>query len=45
VGRIIYFIGYLSDAKNRFPGFFIQLLAAFALLLGSLGRIIFLAAT
>ena len=45
VGRTIYFIGYLSDAKNRFPGFFIQSLAAFALLLGSLGRIIFLAAT
>ena len=45
VGRIIYFVGYLSDAEKRFPGFFIQSLAAFALLLGSLGRIIFLAAT
>lgn len=45
VGRIIYFVGYLSDAKKRFPGFFIQSLAAFALLLGSLGRIIFLTAT
>ena len=45
VGRIIYFVGYLFDAKKRFPGFFIQSLAAFALLLGSLGRIIFLTAT
>jgi len=45
IGRIVYFMGYLSDAKNRFPGFFIQSLAAFTLLLGSLGRIIFLAAT
>jgi glutathione S-transferase len=32
VGRIIYFVGYLSDAKKRYPGFFIQSLAAFALL-------------
>jgi glutathione S-transferase len=44
VGRIIYFVGYRSDAKNRFPGFFIQSLAHFALMLGALGRIIYLAA-
>ncbi|MCK1326451.1 MAPEG family protein [Bradyrhizobium sp. 156] len=31
IGRIIYFVGHLSDPKKRFPGFFI-------LLLGALGR-------
>lgn len=45
VGRLIYFYGYIADPKKRFPGFFIQSLAAFVLLLGALGRIIFLAAT
>jgi glutathione S-transferase len=44
VGRVIYFFGYVSEAKNRFPGFFIQAAAAFALLLGALGRIIYLMA-
>jgi glutathione S-transferase len=43
IGRIIYFVGYLSDAKKRLPGFFIQSIATFALLLGALGRIIYLA--
>jgi glutathione S-transferase len=43
IGRVIYFVGYLSDAKKRLPGFFIQSLAAFALLLGALGRIAYLA--
>ena len=42
IGRIIYFVGYLSDANRRFPGFFIQSLAHFALMLGALGRIIYL---
>lgn len=42
-GRIIYFVGYCSDARRRFPGFFIQSLAHFVLLLGALGRIIYLA--
>lgn len=45
VGRIVYFVGYRSAAKNRSPGFFIQALAVFALLLGALGRIAYLAAT
>lgn len=45
VGRVIYFIGYVSEAKKRFPGFFIQAMAAFALLLGALGRIIYLMMT
>lgn len=45
VGRVIYFLGYVAEAKKRFPGFFIQATAAFALLLGALGRIIYLMAT
>jgi uncharacterized membrane protein YecN with MAPEG domain len=45
IGRIIYFVGYLSAPNKRFPGFFIQSLSAFALLLGALGRVIYLAAT
>ena len=43
IGRITYFVGYLSDPKKRYPGFFIQSIAAFALLLGALGRILYLA--
>jgi glutathione S-transferase len=42
IGRVIYFVGYCSDANQRFPGFFIQSLAHFALMLGALGRIIYL---
>jgi uncharacterized membrane protein YecN with MAPEG domain len=45
VGRLIYFYGYIANPKKRFPGFFIQSLAAFTLLFGSLGRILYLAAT
>ena len=43
IGRIIYFVGYLSDARKRLPGFLIQSLAAFALLLGALGRVVYIA--
>jgi uncharacterized membrane protein YecN with MAPEG domain len=43
IGRIIYFFGYVSDPKKRFPGFFIQSIATFALLLGALGRLLYLA--
>lgn len=43
IGRIIYFIGYRAGAHKRLPGFFIQVLATFALLFGALGRIIYLA--
>ncbi|MCK1283904.1 MAPEG family protein [Bradyrhizobium sp. 44] len=43
VGRIAYFVGYRADAKRRFPGFFIQSLAHFALMLGALGRVTYLA--
>ena len=45
IGRIIYFVGYVASPSRRFPGFFIQAMAVFALLLGALGRIIYLAAT
>jgi glutathione S-transferase len=42
VGRVVYFLGYIAEPKKRFPGFAIQALAAFALLLGALGRIVYL---
>lgn len=45
IGRVIYFVGYVSEARKRFPGFFIQALAASALVLGALGRIVYLMAT
>lgn len=41
-GRIMYFTGYQSAPLKRYPGFFIQSVAAFALLFGTLGRIIYL---
>jgi glutathione S-transferase len=36
-GRILYMIGYSRAAEMRAPGFFIQVLACGALLLGALG--------
>jgi len=45
IGRIIYFLGYRAGSDKRFPGFLIQTVAAFALALGALGRIIFLMVT
>jgi uncharacterized membrane protein YecN with MAPEG domain len=42
VGRILYFVGYRKEALRRFPGFFIQSTAAFVLLLGAVGRIVYL---
>lgn len=42
VGRIAYFVGYLVDPMKRYPGFFIQSIAAFLLLFGALGRIVYL---
>ena len=42
LGRITYFIGYTSAAERRFPGFFVQAMAALALLFGALGRISYL---
>jgi glutathione S-transferase len=43
VGRIVYFVGYVSEARKRFPGFFIQATAAGILLFGAIGRIAYLA--
>jgi uncharacterized membrane protein YecN with MAPEG domain len=42
IGRIIYFFGYVAEPRKRFPGFFIQSCAFFALSLGGLGRILYL---
>jgi glutathione S-transferase len=43
-GRIVYFLGYVSDAAKRAPGFFIQAMAVALLLFGALGRAIYVAA-
>jgi glutathione S-transferase len=40
VGRLLYFYGYAKDAAKRGPGFLVQALATFTLLLGSLGDIV-----
>jgi glutathione S-transferase len=42
-GRIVYFVGYVAEARKRLPGFFIQTSAAAILLLGAFGRITYLA--
>jgi glutathione S-transferase len=44
VGRILYFRGYVLAPQKRYPGFFIQSLAVFALSLGALARIVYLMA-
>jgi uncharacterized membrane protein YecN with MAPEG domain len=41
-GRIAYFVGYLAAPARRRPGFFIQSIVTFVLLLGALGRILYL---
>ena len=43
IGRVAYFVGYLSAPLKRYPGFFTQAVATFALLLGALGRVAYLA--
>ena len=45
IARIVYFLGYTAEASKRSTGFLIQTFAAAALLLGALGRLIYLAAT
>ncbi|MGN6819543.1 MAG: MAPEG family protein [Sphingomonas sp.] len=45
VGRIVYFIGYVAAPERRFPGFAIQAFAATILVLGAMGRIVYLLAT
>jgi glutathione S-transferase len=37
VGRVVYFLGYVAEAKRRTPGFLITILASGVLILGSLG--------
>jgi uncharacterized membrane protein YecN with MAPEG domain len=43
-GRIVYFLGYVSDAHKRERGFMIQAFATLILLLGALGRAVYLLA-
>lgn len=45
VGRIAYFLGYVAEVSKRSIGFLIQFLACAVLLVGALGRIIFLLVT
>jgi glutathione S-transferase len=45
VGRIIYQRGYVADAGKRSVGFLVQFAAVVVLLLGSLGRVVYLLAT
>src|SRR5215813_12957822 len=40
IGRIVYMIGYTQPVPRRSPGFFIQALATFVLLLGALGALV-----
>jgi uncharacterized membrane protein YecN with MAPEG domain len=44
VGRIVYQQGYMADPAKRETGFIIQALACAVLLLGALGRIIYVMA-
>jgi uncharacterized membrane protein YecN with MAPEG domain len=44
VGRIVYFIGYRAAPEKRFAGFFIQGCAAIILVVGALGRVVYLMA-
>jgi glutathione S-transferase len=39
-GRVLYWIGYSRTAEKRGPGFAVQALASFVLLLGALGTIV-----
>jgi uncharacterized membrane protein YecN with MAPEG domain len=42
IGRLIYAAGYLSAPEKRAPGFLIQALCTLVLLLGGVGRLIWL---
>ena len=44
VGRVLYQLGYVADAKKREAGFLIQALAVAVLLFGSLGRLVYVLA-
>jgi glutathione S-transferase len=43
LGRIVYFLGYVSAPEKRATGFFIQSMAVSALWLGAVARIVYLA--
>jgi uncharacterized membrane protein YecN with MAPEG domain len=43
IGRIVYAVGYMADPAKRGPGFAIQALTTLVLLLGAVGRLIYLA--
>jgi len=45
VGRVVYALGYMSDASKREVGFLIQAAAGAVLLFGALGRIVYVLAT
>lgn len=45
VGRLLYSNGYMADPAKRSTGFLIQALTTLILLLGALGRIIYVMAT
>lgn len=41
-GRIAYFAGYMAEPAKRYPGFIVQTTVTVILLLGALGRILWL---
>lgn len=45
VGRLLYSSGYMADPAKRSTGFLIQALTTLVLLLGALGRIVYVMAT
>jgi len=45
VGRIMYGLGYVSEASKRGPGFLVQAIATAILLFGALGKITYSLAT
>jgi len=45
VGRVLYATGYVADPAKRELGFMVQMIASAALLLGALGRIVWVMAT
>lgn len=45
VGRLLYSFGYMADPAKRSMGFLIQALTVLVLLLGGLGRIVYLMTT
>lgn len=45
IGRLLYSRGYMADPAKRSTGFLIQALTTLVLLLGALGRIVYMMAT